>query len=309
MDKNSTRAEGTPQVSRIGDHEMTARPNSAAADGCRRRDVDLRVLAAEYDSKKLSLELRDALADGAIVAHYQPIVWLDDGRLDGIEVLARLRDKYLGSISPEIFVPILEQAGLAEQLMQAVLVSGLPEIAAFPYRVPAAFNLPLEMILRPDVLGHLEHQRDVLGLGTEDVSVELTESRPVADLSALGRALDRWTTCGYRIAIDDVTPAMPHHRALLDLPFHAAKLDRTVTRESATGQAMVDFLADFVAAAQSRGKYVIAEGIESAEDWTRMRDAGVDLGQGFLISPALPLIAMTAWMQRPSMRRPYAQIA
>jgi EAL domain-containing protein (putative c-di-GMP-specific phosphodiesterase class I) len=253
-----------------------------------------------------------ALAEGGIAAHYQPIVRLADGALDTVEVLARLRDPRLGVIPPDVFVPLIERAGLSEQLMKAVLITGLPELrrlAALPGHVPAAFNLPLEMVLRADSLHWMDDQRARLGLDTSDLAVELTESHPVVDLPGLARALERWTASGYRMSIDDVTPGLANHRALLDLPFHYAKLDRSVTRDSAASPAIADFLGDFVAAAQSRGKQVIAEGIENVADWARMRALGIDLAQGFLISPALPAPAIAGWMDCRPGRWVYAHTA
>jgi EAL domain-containing protein (putative c-di-GMP-specific phosphodiesterase class I) len=244
--------------------------------------------------------LRQALSGGSIRTHYMPIVRLSDGAVTSLEVLARLQDPVFGAISPEVFVPLVEQAGLSEQLLAAVLASGLPDVmalAALPQKLHAAFNLPLELVLGAGTLDGIERQRERLGLDASLLFIELTEGTPVDDVTALGRAMAPWTRAGYRLMIDDVTPDMPHHRELLDLPFVCAKLDRSVVRDSAEDPQAWRFIERYAAAAARAGKLVVAEGVENTDDWHRMRDLGVDLAQGFLISRAMPCMEVPGWLR------------
>lgn len=243
--------------------------------------------------------IRLALRDGGFRTHYQPIVRLADGRVASLEVLARLPDPVHGDISPDVFVPEIEAAGLSAELLKAVLASGLPEVkemAGLGQALRAAFNLPLELLLAPRTFAWMEAQRRRRGLEASQLTIELTETTPVDDLNALARAMRPWVEAGYDLMIDDVTPDMPNHREMLALPFTSAKLDRSVTRASATDPAAFRFIASYVEAARAAGKRVVAEGVESPADWRRMRALGVDFAQGFLISRAMPSMDVPAWV-------------
>jgi cyclic di-GMP phosphodiesterase Gmr len=96
-------------------------------------------------------------------------------------------------------------------------------------------------------------------------------------------------SAGFRIAIDDAGPALPHWRDMLQLPFNALKLDGTIAGDASLSAEIVD-------AAKRAGLFVVAEGIEDEATAQRMRGLGVDALQGFLYSRPLPAMALPLWM-------------
>jgi EAL domain-containing protein (putative c-di-GMP-specific phosphodiesterase class I) len=106
----------------------------------------------------------------------------------------------------------------------------------------------------------------------------------------------RLREAGYRVAIDDISPAVANHEALMAMPFTTMKLDRTIVARGATDAAAAAFVERTIASAKARGLVVIAEGIADRKTWNRMRRAGADLAQGFFIARPLPLQAVPAWM-------------
>ena len=246
-------------------------------------------------------ELRAALARGDVEARFQPIVRVSDRAPIGLEVLARLHDPARGTFAPERFVPQAERAGLSRQLTSAVMATAFGALPAALLREHGLFlavNLPLDVLLVPEALAGLERQRSTAGFVPSDVLIELTESRPVCDLPGLEAAMGRWRAAGYRLAVDDVGPDMPHHRALLGLPFDAMKFAMEVVSGSAESERTRAYLADTAALAKRGGLAVIAEGVEGREDWDRVAALGADAVQGFMVARPLPAGAVPVWLRR-----------
>jgi EAL domain-containing protein (putative c-di-GMP-specific phosphodiesterase class I) len=246
-------------------------------------------------------EIRTALSRSMIETRYQPVVRIADGRPVALEVLARLNHPARGTVLPDLFVPQIEDAGLAPLLTETVARRAFADMAGpslAPHGLDLALNFPLDVLLVPEALDLLDTQRREAGIAAARVIIELTESRPVDNLVTLRGAIEHLRGSGYRVAIDDVDPSVPQLPALLDLPFDGMKLDKAVVQRSGTDAAMLGFATDTVAAAKSRGLTVTAEGVESAGTWARMRDMGVQQAQGFFVARPLVASGVSGWLRR-----------
>ncbi len=252
-------------------------------------------------------ELREALAGAMIETRYQPIVAMADGTPFAVEALARLNHPTLGTLSPDHFVPQMEDAGLAAQLTELVSHQAFTDMTGPFMRdlgLRVTVNFPLDVLLAPLALDRLEEQRVAAGIAPEHVIVELTESRPVEDMTTLRVSLEWLRTRGYKVVIDDVGPAVPRLDLLMELPFTAIKLDMGLVRQVDDNAEVKAFLASAIAQAHARGMAVIAEGVETVPLWRTMKAMGVDAAQGFLVARPLPVAAvpiwLTAWNEPPS---------
>lgn len=277
-----------------GAMQGTASPASAAALAL--------LLARGPASQQLpalgSRELANAIARGEIVNHYQPIVGLDGRELRGFEALARWRHPAHGTLPPDAFIALAERAGLGGFLTEDVTIRALADLAGLPTgptQPRMGINFPLDVLLVRETLARLDAARKAAGLPAERVTIELTESRPVDDVRALRHAAERLRGRGYRLAIDDVGPAIADYRRLFELPFNSMKLDKDIVCRSATQPEARAFVERAIADGKERGLLVIAEGVESPGLWRAMRAAGADLAQGFMIGRALPIGAIGAW--------------
>jgi EAL domain-containing protein (putative c-di-GMP-specific phosphodiesterase class I) len=244
-------------------------------------------------------ELRAALADGQLEMRYQPIVRLDTGAPVGLEALARLNHPSLGILLPAVFVPQIEDAGLAAELTDRVGSTAFAEMAGAaiaPLGLSVGVNLPLEVLLVPAALDRLDAQRRTAGLDPGQIVIELTESQPVTDLAGLRRATQRVRAAGYRAMIDDIAPSVPLIAELMDLPFTGLKLDKALVQALADSEAARGFVTGTIAAAAARGLTVIAEGVEDRTTWRRMRAMGVHQAQGFLVARPLTAAEVPGWM-------------
>ena len=243
-------------------------------------------------------ELRAALDGAMIETRYQPIIRVADRRPVGLEALARLNHPQEGTILPDRFVPQIEDAGLAAALTSLVSARALADLNG-PFLAERGLlmsvNFPLDVLLQPDALTHLEEQRIASDIPADRIIVELTESRPVEDLKGLSSVLERLRALGYGAAIDDVGPGVPHIHALLDLPFTCMKIDKDLVQQACDDGDGHAFLRDVISRAKAKGLFIVAEGVESAEIWNIMADLGVHAVQGFLAARPLPVAAVPIW--------------
>jgi EAL domain-containing protein (putative c-di-GMP-specific phosphodiesterase class I) len=259
------------------------------------------VAAAADGAHRMSLpEIQAALADAMVETRYQPVVRLADRAVIGLEALARLNHPAHGTVLPEAFVPQIEDAGLATQLTDLVAAATFADMAGAalaPLGLSISLNLPLDVLLLTAALTRLDAQRQAAGIPVERVIIELTESRPVQDIAALRRALERLRQAGYQIMIDDVGPAVAELDLLLELPFTGLKLDKGLVLQLDSNPEVLAEVQHVVARAKARGLSVVAEGIENVAQWHRLHALGVDHAQGFLVARPLPAAAVPVWLQ------------
>ena len=243
-------------------------------------------------------ELRHALDTARVSARYQPVVRLDTAMPVSLEVLARLEHPTRGMLLPDLFVPKIEDAGLAWPFTQAVVnraFADWSEGRLGSFGLGLAINVPLDVLLIPEALTWLEQRRREAGLPSERITIELTESRPVSEIARLRHATITLRGMGYQLAIDDVGPQLRDHHALLDLHFTALKLDKNLVRESPDSVEANACLARTIESARAANLIIIAEGVEDADIWRRMARLGVNEAQGFLIARPLPVSALAHW--------------
>jgi EAL domain-containing protein (putative c-di-GMP-specific phosphodiesterase class I) len=279
----------------------TGRPGIRVVATATSRSVAQALMAPSplRDGSMMNLaELTAALKGAMIETRYQPIIRLADRRPVGLEALARLNHPERGTLAPDRFVPQIEDAGLAAELTGLVSGRAFSDLAG-PFLTERGLwmsvNFPLDVLLQPAALDRLEEQRIAAGLAAAQLTIELTESRPVDDVGMLRRSLERLRGLGYGAAIDDVGPAVPKLAPLLDLPFTRLKLDKELVRQVIESAEICTFLAITIARGKAHGMTVVAEGVETDAIWNRMQDLGVDEIQGFRAARPLPVAAVPVW--------------
>jgi len=247
----------------------------------------------------VSRVLGEALSGPGLETRYQPVVRMDDARVTGLEALARLTLPGQAVMAPDVFVPLIEGAGLIAEFtdaMAARAMSDLVAIGAAADGVQVLVNYPLDVLLVPDALARLEARRRAAGIAAGRLVIELTERHVVDDLPALRRAMESVLAGGYSLALDDIVPGLPGLHDLIGLPFAVLKLDRSVVHGAREPGAARDFVVFLATHAGNRGQTLIAEGIEDEATWNLMRELGANLAQGFLISHPMSSGEVPAWL-------------
>ncbi len=273
---------------------------AAKADGRRVWRAFEPAMDAKIQIRRLiELELRAAVASGAIDVHFQPIVAVATRRIVGFEALARWQSAVLGSIPPTEFIPIVEEIGLMEELGAAVLRRACAACAAWPDGVSVSVNLSSTQFRN----GNLE--RTVLGalaganLAPERLDLEITESTLLEDRGDTRRALQALRARGLRISLDDFGTGYSSLSYLLSFPLDRIKIDRTFTMGLGI-QERASVLVESVAAMSRRlGMCVLIEGVETVKQLRMIETLGtIAEAQGFLFSPPVPETGVCGLLRR-----------
>ncbi len=230
---------------------------------------------------------------------YQPIIRLADQRADSVEVLVRAIDSKGNLSGPEAIVAAMTGSDISMELTKDILRHALAEHAAHGFadlNLTFAFNLPLDAMLHPDLIGTIDTVRREKGIPVNNICFELTERHPVDNIAGLGAVILSLRHAGYDLALDDITPAMRNLDALLRLPIRAVKLDRSIV----TGRKAADrdFIARIVAHGTAAGYKIIAEGVETASMLKRMTRHGVTHVQGFIFARPLPAGELRGFLEK-----------
>jgi len=246
---------------------------------------DEALLASAVARFRLHTDLRQAMAEQQLDVHYQTITRLRDGRVRGVEALVRWRHPVHGFVPPDKFIPVAEQTGLIREIDLRVLDQACAETRAWGDDLdepPAlAVNLSArhfgEAVVVRDVLATLERT----GLDPARLCLELTESALMDDAEQALVALEALHAHGVRFAIDDFGTGYSSLMYLRRFPIAEIKIDRSFIAglpDDAEDMAIVTSIVGLAAAVGAR---TIAEGVETPEQLSVLRDLGCDLGQGY----------------------------
>jgi diguanylate cyclase (GGDEF)-like protein len=234
-------------------------------------------------------ELHNAVARDQLRVRYQPQIDLRTGRIVGVEALVRWEHPVLGLIGPREFVPLAEESGLiilvdAWVLREAAhqarrwLDDGLP-----PLRM--AVNLSGRHFQTNERL--VDTVKEVLaetGLEPSSLELEVTEGMAVGEAEEAARMLQRVRELGVKLAIDDFGTGYSMLGRLQRFPIDRLKIDQSFVREITSAQGEAPIVSAMIALARSLHIDVVAEGVETLEQQTFLRNHGCDHAQGFLFS-------------------------
>jgi sensor c-di-GMP phosphodiesterase-like protein len=236
-------------------------------------------------------DLRDGIAAGEMVVHYQPVVDARDGRVVGAEALVRWQHPRRGLVMPDEFIELAEQSDLTGSLTRCVLKQVKRDLDALP-SLPARFRIGINLS-RADLGGDqlLTTLDAIFGPGRtlERLGFEITERELLANI--IDRARDmvvRLTERGADIALDDFGTGYSGLSHLRTLPLHFIKIDRSFVWALNTEAVTASLVDNIVALARSLGMGLIAEGVETDGQRQLLIDIGVHLQQGWLYADALP---------------------
>jgi diguanylate cyclase (GGDEF)-like protein len=286
--------------------EALLRRADVAVHLAKRRGAGIQLYASEHDreaQRRLALvsDLRAAIADGSVDVHLQPKAELRSNRIVGLEALARWEHPVLGRVAPDEFIPLAERSGLVDPLTTLVLDRALAHrsrLAAEGFPLGVAVNLSLHSLhdagLPDRVAGLLERW----GVPAEALHLEMTESTMLGGVDGPHGVLDALRALGVRLAVDDFGTGYSSLARLKHLPVDQLKIDRSFVRDLAHDATDAAIIRSALDLARTLGLTVVAEGVESAAAWVALRDMGCDEVQGHLVSRALPVDDLLAWLRQ-----------
>ena len=234
------------------------------------------------DHRLLENDVRTALHNDGLRLAYQPIVDATSGVEVGREALLRWSHPTRGEISPELFVPIIEDSGLIHQIGDWVIREACTEAAAWPATLTVAVNVSAAQLsgagLAKTVLGALAAS----GLDPARLELEVTESVFLGDDAVTLVSLERLRALGVRLVLDDFGKGYSSFGYLSRARFSKIKIDQSFVRAAASGEReSAAIVRAILALAHGLGIATTAEGVESAAQAAVMRRLGCDQLQGF----------------------------
>ncbi|AZF16586.1 EAL domain-containing protein [Pseudomonas sp. R3-18-08] len=246
-------------------------------------------------------QMRNAMADQQLEAYYQPKFDLQTGALQGVEVLARWNHPFKGVLSPAVFLPAIERAGLMDALLLALMRQALTlqrQVKGMGVNLGLAFNLQAGqladaglIVLIKDVLADFQ----ALGFG---ITFELTESGLLEVPAVSLENLVRLRMMGCRLSIDDFGAGFSSLQRLCQLPFNEIKLDAEFVRGLLQEPRCRAVIGSTLALGKTLGMSVVVEGIETLEQHQALLQLGCTLGQGYWFARPMKGDDLLRWLQR-----------
>jgi diguanylate cyclase len=250
-------------------------------------DGDFGVMTA--DDLSLLADLRLAPERSELFLAYQPQIATATSRITSVEALVRWSSPTHGPVTPGRFIPLAERTGLIDRLTVWILDEALDAQARWREKgidLPVSVNLSPKTLTSPDLSERIMAALDRRGLDPRCLTIEMTETAALDLLQAVS-LLQPLHERGVRISIDDFGTGYTSLAVLPDLPLDELKVDQRFVRRVQTSPADDAIVRTVLELAHRLGLAAVAEGVETAWLFERMRQYGFDLLQGFHFSEAL----------------------
>ena len=245
-------------------------------------------------------DLRRAFDRDEFVIYYQPQINISTGVVTGVEALSRWQHPELGLVSPDNFIYRIEALGLMDRFCWITAERALNEVKQFSdsngYLPRLAINISVSSLRDlkfPDILMNLARKYD---FPAERIVLEITESG-LMEFSLALDVLTRLRMRNFQLSIDDFGTGYSMMKQLQNVPAIELKIDKTFVQHMHANHADLVMVEKIIEMGHDLDMEVIAEGVETDEQYKILREKGCDGVQGFLFSRALPPIEIIRWLE------------
>jgi len=244
--------------------------------------------------------LEAALLHDQIFLHYQPKVVVATGEVVGVEALARWQHPLDGLVMPDQFIGVAEESGLIDTFTRQIVIKALGQgrlwrESGLPLKV--SVNLSTDNLVSVGFADFILRETAQAGLTPRDVVLEVTESRLIKDLRAPLEILARLRMKRFHISIDDFGTGHSSLTQLRDLPFDELKIDRGFVHGAWNNETKRVIYDASCRIARELNMEIVAEGVETQEDWQFLRKTACGLAQGYYIAKPMPALHLPAWVE------------
>jgi len=239
---------------------------------------------------RLETDLRRALDRQEFSVHYQPIVALETGQVEGFEALLRWRHPEHGLIPPTKFIPVAEETGLIIPIGQWALHEACRQMREWQEQFPRArplfisVNLSARQFSNPDLIEQIRQALRATGLDPRSLKLEITESVVMDDIEQAIEMLNQLRALGVESSIDDFGTGYSSLSYLHRFSSSTLKVDRSFVSRMADHNENIEIVRTIIVLARNLGMKVVAEGVETEGQLAQLRALSCDYGQGYLFS-------------------------
>jgi PAS domain S-box-containing protein len=238
---------------------------------------------------RLETDLRRALELGEFRVHYQPIISLRSGKIVGFEALSRWQ-RPLGLLSPAHFIQIAEETGIILPMNRLLLREAGLQLHAWHSQFPCdppltmSVNITPKEFAQPDLAAQIKAILSEVGVHPSSINVEITETIAMADPQRSSLVLSELKALGVHISIDDFGTGYSSLSRLQGFPVDTLKIDRTFVSKIDTDRETSEIVRIIIMLAHNLGLKVVAEGAETAEQVSILKQLKCELVQGYFFA-------------------------
>jgi diguanylate cyclase (GGDEF)-like protein len=265
----------------------TAMYRAKALGKARCEIFDTSMLEAVELRLQLESDLRRALERHEMRVYYQPIVALSETQLCGFEALLRWHHPERGVLSPDEFIPVAEETGLIVPIGNWVLHEACRQMRAWDVEFPDCANLTINVNLsprqcmQPDLVSDVKRVIEDTGLAPERLKLEITEGVVLENSDAVAEVLGQLRALGVQLGLDDFGMGYSALSYLRRFPFQTLKIDRSFVDGMQADSGNAEIIRAIVSLASGLAMDVTAEGVETEDQVSRLKDLACEFGQGF----------------------------
>ena len=231
---------------------------------------------------QLETGIRRGLQNGEFVPYYEQQIDLETGELVGFEMLARWKSPQLGTVSPDIFIPIVEQMGLIGELSEVLIRQAFEDAKWWDPALTLAVNISPIQLRDPWFAQKLLRLLAESGFPASRLEIEITESCLHENIGMVRSMITSLKNQGIRISLDDFGTGYSSLAQLRSLPFDRLKIDRSFVGELRNPENDGELVQAIIALGRGLGLPITAEGIEDEQVLATLRGMGQLKGQGYL---------------------------
>jgi diguanylate cyclase (GGDEF)-like protein len=282
----------------------TAMYHAKAAGKARYVMFDRRMHEEATARLEIENDLRGAVDRGELLLHYQPIVSLSTGQLEGFEALARWNHPKRGMVMPLQFIPCAEEIGLIVPTGYWILTEACRQLRAWKQKYPRlpelmiSVNLSAKQLAAPDLLERIGEILQTAGIEPKSLALEITESVMIREADAAIRVLKQIRDLGVRLHMDDFGTGYSSLSYLHTFPLDGLKVDRSFIQNVSQRRDYAAVVHAIVQLARNLGMKLIAEGVETAEQVSMLQAMDCNLAQGFFFDEPRDAAGAEAYIAR-----------
>ncbi|WP_431260237.1 putative bifunctional diguanylate cyclase/phosphodiesterase [Roseateles chitinivorans] len=254
--------------------------------------------AASQESLSLLSELRHAIDAGELRLFLQPKVDLHGQKISGAEALVRWQHPTRGLVPPMEFIPFAEQTGFIRQITAWVLHASAQAWMGLQrdgLALPISVNLSTRDLMDQDL--PIKVADLVAGVPPPALCLEITESAIMDDPQRALQTLEQLHALGFKLSIDDFGTGYSSLAYLKQLSVDELKIDRSFVMNMERDIDDAKIVRSTIELAHNLGLTVVAEGLETAKQWTLLQTLGCDQGQGYFLSRPMPAEKFADWLR------------
>jgi len=241
---------------------------------------------------ELETDLQKAIARNEFLIHYQPLIGLQEGTIEGFEALVRWMHPEKGLISPGEFIPIAEETGSIVAIGMWVLREACYQLRHWQKRyfnpnLTISVNLSVKQFAQPNLIEEVDRILQQTEIDSRCLTLEITESAIVDNTETATKILEALKSRNIRLSMDDFGTGYSSLSYLHHFPIDTLKIDRSfISRLGNNGENM-EIIQTIATLAGHLGMNTIAEGVETSKQLARVKSMGCNSAQGFLFSKPL----------------------